>query len=185
VDETYQDYIWDGTFVSPLTLTDDWSSLVVLRSFSKTFAIPGWRVAFAVTTPERVEKAAVQHDALYIGGSTIAQYTLAAALEQYLPELNKYVSDLRAQLAQNRDFLAETFRDYGMEPLPVPATYYMLIKHHRKSDLAAVEELLAKKIVVTPANILYADQSQNTGYIRIHFAVPPETVAEVQRRLAR
>ena len=64
-----------------------------------------------------------------------------------------------------------------MTPLPVSATYYMLILHNRESDMAAMEELIKKRIVVTPANILFSDSAKDTGYIRIHFAVA-EGVAE-------
>jgi len=178
VDEMYREFIWDNSSIDDSDYDElNFSKTVLLRSFSKTFAIPGWRVGFAVTSSERIEQMAVRHDALYIGGSAIAQHTLAVALGNNLQELNQYVADLRKILQVNMKILAEAFEGYGMDPLPVPATYYMLLKHNRKSDLAAMEELIEKKVVVTPVNILFSDSSKNTGYIRIHFAVA-EGVAE-------
>lgn len=180
IDEMYREFIWDNP------PKDDggydglnFDKTVLLRSWSKTFAIPGWRVGFAVTSPERVEKMAVRHDALYIGGPTIAQHALAVALKNNLDDLNEYVADLREKLLNNKEILTKVFEGFGMEPVPVPATYYMMLKHNRESDMATVEELIQKKIVTTPGNILYADSTKDTGYIRIHFAVADGVAKEI------
>lgn len=184
IDEMYREFIWGEKTPDDTPYADlDFTNTIIMRSFSKTFAIPGWRVAFAVTSPERIERLAVRHDALYIGGSTIAQFAMAAALEKNLPELNQYVVDLRQKLLANKQLLTEAFTAYGMQPLPVPATYYMIIKHNRSSDMATLEELMAKKIVVTPLQILYADPTKDTGYIRIHFGVSPVTARKVSNIL--
>ena len=60
-----------------------------------------------------------------------------------------------------------------------------MLKHNKRSDMAVVEELVEKKIVVTPANILYADSTKETGYIRIHFAVADGVADKVVEILAR
>ena len=59
-----------------------------------------------------------------------------------------------------------------------------LLKHNRESDMAAMEELMAKKIAVTPLNILFSDPSRDTGYIRVHFALAKETALKVREILA-
>lgn len=128
---------------------------------------------------------ATRHDALYIGGSTIAQYAMASVLKKNLPALKHYVANLRKQLRANKKLLAKSFTAYGMEPLPVPATYYMIIKHNRRSDLTAMEELMDKKIFVTPLQILYANSSRDTGYIRIHFGISAKTAKSVSEILTR
>lgn len=186
LDEMYREFIWDEEKIDDSKYQElDLSNTVVVRSFSKTFAVPGWRVGFAITAPERVERMAVQHDALYIGGSTIAQNAMAAALTGGLEQLSRYVVDLRQLLRWNMQTLGEAFAKYGFTPLPVPAAYYMLLKHNRENDIAAVEELIARKIVTTPVNILYAKSERNTDYIRIHFAVKSEATKEIVRILAR
>ncbi|MFH1353813.1 MAG: pyridoxal phosphate-dependent aminotransferase [bacterium] len=180
IDEMYREFIWDNPPKDDASYEKiNLAKTVLLRSWSKTFAIPGWRVGFAVTSPVRVEEMAARHDALYIGGSTIAQNALAVALRGNLEDLNKYVEDLREMLLKNKEILEEAFADYGFTPLPVPATYYMMLKHGRENDMAAVEELIKKKIVTTPGNILFADSTKETGYVRIHFAVKPEVAIKV------
>jgi len=172
IDEMYREFIWDNPPRDDSGYDGlNFKKTVLLRSFSKVYCVPGWRVGFAVTSPERVEEMASRHDVLYIGGSTIAQHALAVALRDNLEELNEYVADLRKTLQSNMKILGKAFTDYGFTSLPVPATYYMMLKHNKASDMAVVEELIEKKIVVTPANILYSDSAKDTGYIRIHFAV--------------
>lgn len=184
IDEMYREFIWDNPPKDDSGYDElNFKKTVLLRSFSKTFAIPGWRVGFAVTSPERGEEMAARHDALYIGGSTIAQHALAVALRENLAELNKYVADLRKTLQDNMKILSEAFADYGFTPLPVPATYYMMLKHTKGSDMAVVEELIRKKVVTTPANILYSDSTKDTGYIRIHFAVRKGVAEKVAERM--
>ncbi len=184
IDEMYREFIWSEEVIDDSAYADlDLAKTVIVRSFSKTFAIPGWRVGFVVTSPERVEEMAVKHDALYLGGSTLAQNALAEVLDNSLDELNEYVSDLRELLKENMKLLAGAFKEYGFTPLPVPATYYMLLKHDDENDMAVVEELIAKKIVTTPLNVLYSDTENNTGYIRIHFALNSEVAKKVQEIL--
>jgi aspartate/methionine/tyrosine aminotransferase len=172
LDEMYREFIWDEKERNDSEYANlDLSKTVVVRSWSKTFAIPGWRIGFVVTSPDRIEAMAVRHDALYIGGSTIAQNAMAEALNEHLDELDQYVDNLRNTLLQNKEILEKAFTEYGLTPLPITATYYTLLKHDRNTDIAMVEELITKKIVATPANILFNDSTKETGYIRIHFAV--------------
>ena len=96
LDEMYREFIWDEQERNDAEYSNlDLSKTVVVRSWSKTFAIPGWRIGFVVTSPERIEEMATKHDALYLGGSTIAQHAIATTLNEHLDELNQYVDDLR------------------------------------------------------------------------------------------
>ncbi|HLD25858.1 MAG TPA: aminotransferase class I/II-fold pyridoxal phosphate-dependent enzyme, partial [Candidatus Andersenbacteria bacterium] len=130
------------------------------------------------------EKLAARHDALYLGGSTLAQHALALALQKNDAALRQYATTLRQTLSANEQMLREAFALIGMEPLPVPGAYYMLIKHNRGSDEAAMIELQEKKIATVPVNMLRADRRSNTGHIRIHFGVRPETAEKVRQLLA-
>ena len=61
----------------------------------------------------------------------------------------------------------------------------MLLKHDRDTDMTMVEELIAKKIVTTPVNILFSDTEKETGYIRIHFAVADGVAEKVAAMLGK
>ena len=184
LDEVYRDFYWNSEHDDSVYQQLDLSNTVVARSFSKSLAIPGWRVGFAISAAERIEQMARHHDALYIGASTLGQYVLADAWQQQPDELVAYLNDLRDLLQENLKTLAPAFTALGMEPLPVPATYYLLIKHNRASEQEAFDELLAKKIVVTPASLLTSTPDTDTGFIRIHFGITAEQREQVVNSLA-
>jgi aspartate/methionine/tyrosine aminotransferase len=184
VDEMYREFIWDEDKADDEDYQElDLTHTVITRSFSKTWAIPGWRAGFTITDVERAEAMAAAHDALYLGGSTLAQHTLALALREFGHELEQYVQNIREVLLRNRNRLAKAFSNYGMEPLISPAAYYMLIRHRRDNDSAAFQELLEKKIVTVPVHILFSQPRQEANYIRIHFAVKEETAEAVAKIL--
>lgn len=184
IDEIYKDYVWDGTPARPLHGAPALDRVVVLRGFSKTLAISGWRAGFAVTTPERIERMAGAHDALYVGSPSLPQWVLARALRDHRRELEAFVTEAKETYRENRMKFAEIFRSSGMEPHLPQGAFYMLMKHRRADDMAAMQELLDVGVAVAPGVPFFADQTTPSGYIRIHFAVSREMVAEVRRRLA-
>jgi aminotransferase len=182
-DEIYRDYVWGGTYPSPLHLAPDLDRLVVLRGFSKTLAISGWRVGYTVSTPDRIEAMTGVHDALYVGAPSLPQWVLARALREHREELDRFVANAKETYRENRTKIAEIFTSIGMEPHLPQGTFYMLVRHHRADDMAAMRELLDAGVAVAPGAPFFADQSRSSGYIRTHFAVSAETVEEVRKRL--
>lgn len=181
LDEMYRDFVWEAEdpFDDAAYAGLNLQKTVVMRGWSKSLAIPGWRVGFAITSPERVEAMAGRHDALYLGGSTLGQHGLAVALDQQAAGLQEYIGGLRERLLANRELLAEAFAGAGFTPVIAPATYYMLLEHHKESDLAVMEELIERLIVATPLSILTSKPDKPTGFIRIHFGVSEITAQEV------
>ncbi|MDP3685807.1 MAG: pyridoxal phosphate-dependent aminotransferase, partial [bacterium] len=183
-DETYKDYIWEGEFVSPLSLANDWSSLVALRGFSKTLAIAGWRTGYTVSTTERIRTMTDQiHDALYVGAPSLPQYVLARALRDHREELKDFLRQNVALYRENRTQIADIFLSLGMEPVLPQGAFYMLVKHNRADDVTAMKELLAHGVAVAPGIPFFADQTKPSGYIRVHFAVSRDTVQRVREKL--
>lgn len=185
VDEVYKDFIWGGKHASLLDLTDDFSHLVVLRSFSKNLALAGWRIGFAVSAPERVRMMTQPaHEALYVGAPGPAQHVLAELLREQPDVLSQFVRELLELYRENRQAVIAAFRAYGMEPQPKEGAYYMLIKHGRNSDLAAMQELLDRGIAVAPGAPFFRPGMSDTGYLRIHFALSGEDRERVVKILS-
>ena len=51
-DETYESLIYEGTHVSPASLAGEGVPVVTIGSFSKLYAMTGWRAGFAAAPPE-------------------------------------------------------------------------------------------------------------------------------------
>lgn len=183
-DETYKDYTWEGTFISPLSLTKDWRSLVVLRGFSKTYAIAGWRIGYTISSPEFIQLMTHQiHDALYVGAPSLPQYVVARALREHADELQEFVRQNVELYRENRKALSEIFHSLNMKPMLPAGAFYMLVEHNRADDITAMKELLARGVAVAPGTPFFADQTKPSGYIRVHFAVSPETILKVREKL--
>lgn len=175
VDEVYKDFIWAGRHASLLDLADTYSHLAVLRSFSKNLALAGWRIGFTVSTPEWV-RAMTQpsHEALYVGAPGPVQHVLAELLREQPAVLARFVEELQMLYRENRQAVIKAFRTFGMEPLPKEGAYYLLVKHGRESDRAAMQELLDRGIAVAPGTPFFRPGAKDTGFIRIHFALSRE-----------
>jgi len=50
-DETYESLIYEGTHVAPASVADGDPPVITIGSFSKVFAMTGWRAGFAVAPP--------------------------------------------------------------------------------------------------------------------------------------
>ncbi len=81
VDETYNFLTYDGTpFIPSATIADFSHRLIVARSFSKEYAMTGWRLGF-IYGPEKVIKESLKmHDPMVIAASTISQKAGVIAL---------------------------------------------------------------------------------------------------------
>jgi aspartate/methionine/tyrosine aminotransferase len=122
-----------------------------------------------------MEAISTTHDPIFAGGSTIAQNALAQALDKHDDELTAYVDDLRELCRTNASTMLEAFAKIEMVGEMPAATYYLLLRHNRASDMEAFEELLKLGLVATPGSAFFSDQSVNTGFIRIHAGISTES----------
>ncbi len=171
VDEVYRDFVWEGEYSSLLSVADTLDNLVILRSFSKNLALAGWRVGYAVTSPQRRAEMTHIHDSLYVGAPTAPQFVLAEMLSDYTKEIDVFVKDITELYEENRKKIIGAFRKYGMTPHSNQGAYYMMFEHKRSSDTEAVRELIDKGIAIAPGIPFYRAGTKDTGYIRIHFAL--------------
>ena len=181
-DEIYIDFIWSGKHHSLIkeALVDD--NIVVLSGFSKNLAVAGWRAGYAIGTPHRIKTMIAQHDKFCPGGITIAQHAIGQGWQTHTKELRNFIISQRDTYETSRHDLATIFSALNMEPSFPNGAIYMLIKHNRADDIAAINEILEQGVATTPGRVFFGDKTKS-DYIRIHFAVPAETVSEVRRRL--
>jgi aspartate/methionine/tyrosine aminotransferase len=109
-DEVYDHFDYSGRFTSALSF--DSPNRVVTNSFSKSLAITGWRVGYAVfpdregPTGDLFEDARTRHMLTNVTGSRPAQAAVLHALEETGPEYYEGVRDrLRERIAAVTDAL--------------------------------------------------------------------------------
>lgn len=136
VDEAYIEF-HPGSLVS---LRERYPSLIVVRTLSKAFALPGLRVGYAVAqrpTIARLERLRPPGSI-----STVSATIAAAALRR--PAL---AAANAAALCVERDWLAERLAEVGWPPYPSVANFLLCRVGQRHDAEAATHHLLRRGIV--------------------------------------
>lgn len=91
-DEVYKDFIFDAQekFYSLAEMRGIRDRLIYIFSFSKAYAMTGWRIAYLATHHDLAKKILGVHDALVTCAPVVSQYAALAALEMADSELAKY-----------------------------------------------------------------------------------------------
>lgn len=95
VDETYSFLTYDRTpFIPAGTIADFRGRLVVSRSFSKEYAMTGWRLGFIYAPPEVISETLKIHDPVVIAAPTISQKAGYIALTGDQSSVSEMVREL-------------------------------------------------------------------------------------------
>ncbi len=128
-DEVYDHFDYSGTFTSALSF--DAPNRVVTNSFSKSLAITGWRVGYAVF-PERdgpagdlFEHARTRHMLTNVTGSRPAQAAVLHALEHTGPE---YYESVRDRLRERIDTFTAALRTAGATYTDPEGAFYVMAR---------------------------------------------------------
>jgi aspartate/methionine/tyrosine aminotransferase len=81
-DETYMQFVYDADHWSAAAVSDWRRNVVVIGTFSKSFALMGWRVGFLLADRAICEQATKVQDAMIICAPTISQMVAEGALRE-------------------------------------------------------------------------------------------------------
>lgn len=115
---------------------------VVLRAFTKTFAIPGVRLGYAVCSAPMAER--IQRELSEWNLSVFAQYAGRAALETVVGGTSGYLAASVEMIAREREFLSEELEKLGFRVFPSDANYILF----QSRDWELHQKLLDKGILI-------------------------------------
>ncbi len=137
VDEAFMDFVVDADFHSVVAGIFSYPNLIVLRSMTKLFAIPGLRLGYLVAHPALVEHLTWVKEPWTVN-------SLAQLAGEHLLDQDDYIRRTRDLICRERQFLFEELS--GFEWLmPYPATANFLLVQIKRPDLTAV--MLNDKLV--------------------------------------
>jgi aspartate aminotransferase len=171
-DEAYEDLVYDGEHVSIASLPGMAERTITCFTFSKTYAMTGWRAGYAVA--QEPFMTALRKILLYStnGVATPVQYAMIHALTT--PETE--IARLREEYRKRRDLLVAGLNDVGLEcALPAGAFYAFpdVEKIHKNSRTAAQILLEKAHIATIPGSVFGA---QGEGHLRFCYATTPREI---------
>lgn len=180
-DEVYHGLVYDG---APET-SCAWQTsrnAVVVNSFSKYFAMTGWRLGWLLV-PAALRRAV---DRL-TGNFTICPPALAqhAAVAAFTPESIAESDGLLAHYADNRRLLLDGLRDIGIDRVaPTDGAFYVYadVSDHTADSMSFCSELLADTGVAIAPGVDF-DTGHGDSFVRLSFAGPTADITEALRRI--
>lgn len=179
-DEVYGRLVYDGIRApSFLDVARPDDNLLVVNSFSKSWAMTGWRLGWIVGTTEAESK--IRDVALYnkLCPPSFTQFGAIAALEQGEDFLKKQLSLWRS----NRDIVVKRFKKMGNIHMSYPeATFYALFKVDGEEDCIGLCKRMIDEagVLLSPGSAFGA---ASKGYIRLCFAVSEIRLNEALDRI--
>lgn len=188
-DEVYEDLTYDHEHISIASLPGMPDRTITLSSLGKSFSLTGWKVGWAIASPEL--SAAVRAAHQFITFSTATPFQHAAAEALFNGEA--YISELREQYRAARDMLAEGLAGVGFDVSIPEGTYFILAEHSRISHKLGVTtdvELSLKLtsefgVAAIPPSVFCVTPGLCANYLRFAFCKQHSTLKEAINRLIK
>jgi aspartate/methionine/tyrosine aminotransferase len=181
-DEAYDHIVYEPeTFTSALDLPSLADRLLYVQSFSKTYAMTGWRVGY-LGVPQDLANACGRIHRTFVGpvNSAVqraAMVALAHGDEWHLEMLQEY--------RERRDLVVQALRaaSIGQPVHPPDGTFYVLAAHPAGVSSERMAEIaLAEGVAVRPGSEYGAS---GEGFVRIAFTLAVDELIEGMARLTR
>ncbi|MCL4508196.1 MAG: aminotransferase class I/II-fold pyridoxal phosphate-dependent enzyme [Chloroflexi bacterium] len=179
-DEVYEEIIFEGQHVSPSTLSTD-GRVISLFSFSKTYAMTGWRLGYLVASDSVIANCTKVQEGYVACASTIAQ----RAAEVAISGPQDCVREMRAAYQRRRDLACDLLIAHGARFYrPNGAFYLMLdVSDTGPDDLVFCKSLLRRQKVALAPGSTFGETSR--GWVRLSLAASEESIRTgLQRAVA-
>ncbi len=149
IDEAYVDY---GT-ESAVALVNQFPNLLVTHTLSKSYALAGLRVGYAVGHPDLIE--ALERVKNSFNSYPIDKLAMAGAVAAI--EDQEYLHSISKAVIQTRETLVKDLSQLGFETIPSQANF-VFTKHPSKDAAAIAAALREKHIIVRHFKLPRIDQ---------------------------
>jgi aminotransferase len=165
VDETYMQFVYDGDPFTAAALPDWSKNVVIVGSFSKAFAITGWRCGYLLAHTDAIAEAMKIQDCMVICAPVPVQRAVAAVLEKEPDYPKRWLPELK----ERRDFLVDALRSIDrVDPVAPAGGFFVMARIAGCQDSRATAmELIQQKQVVTIPGRFFGTSGE--GYLRVSY----------------
>ncbi|GHO53198.1 pyridoxal phosphate-dependent aminotransferase [Ktedonobacter robiniae] len=179
-DECYDQIVFEGEHVSPATLLSaeelEQGHFIGVYTFSKTYAMTGWRVGYAVASKALIKSITEVLAGSHTNVSLIGQRAAAAALTG--PQ--DCVTTMREAYRRRRDLATRLLKEYDRYIYTPHGAFYALIdvrdragRVSRRDNHFALDLLREYNVMIAPGNSFGATSAE---FVRISLAASDEDV---------
>lgn len=154
---------------------------VIINGFSKSFAMTGWRLGYALGNREIIEQMVKIHQFAVMCAPTISQYAAIEAMEQGDGDIEA----MRESYDQRRKFLFYELQRLGLPCFEPQGAFYMF-PNIREFGLSSGEFALTllkeEKVAVVPGDSF---GECGEGFVRVSYAASLQNLKEAVNRISR
>ena len=172
-------FVYDGAHWSAASVSDWRRNVVVIGTFSKSFAMMGWRVGFMLADRDICEQATKIQDAMIICAPTISQLAAEAAVREDWD----YPRGFHPELRRRRQVVVERLQDIpGLAWAPTAGGFFAFVRVEECTDSTALStRLLDETHVVTIPGAAFGRSGE--GCLRLSYG--SVTAGDLERALER
>ena len=183
-DDPYEYIVFSGEHIPIATLPGMRERTVTISSLSKTFSITGWRLGYAIASPERTNAIRKVHDFLTVGAPAPLQE--AAAIGYAFPDA--YYAQLADDYRARRDYLAGPLRAAGFTFANPDGAYYFFADFSALSDQDDVTfaKWMTREVgvaTVPGSSFFRPGAPEGKRYVRFAFCKTQRTLEQAAERL--
>ena len=178
-DECYDDLVFEGRHVSTATLTESERVLGVF-TFSKSYAMTGWRVGYVVGPAEFVEHLGLHQEPVVSCASQVSQRAALAALQG--PQ--DCIAEMRSAYRERRDSAAAELDAHNVGYIRPSGGFFVMadVSETGLDSWTFCRRLLAEENVAVVPGAAFGANGE--GFVRISLAAAPDAVTLGTRKLA-
>ncbi|MCS7098312.1 MAG: pyridoxal phosphate-dependent aminotransferase [Candidatus Methanomethyliaceae archaeon] len=180
-DEVYEKLIYDNNrHFSIASLNGISDRVITINSFSKTFAMTGWRIGYVVADERTIAKMIKFQMYLAACPTSFAQYAAAMALRD--SKSAHWIEEMRREYERRRNFLYKRLCEIdGFTVYKPEGAFYIFPKIGLLDDNKIAERILKEaKVVVVPGS---AFGTYGLGHLRLCYTLPIEKLEEACNRI--
>ncbi|MHA1269848.1 MAG: aminotransferase class I/II-fold pyridoxal phosphate-dependent enzyme [Candidatus Helarchaeota archaeon] len=186
-DEVYEHITYEREHIPIASIKNLRDRVITISSTAKTFSLTGWKIGFALSSPEITEAIRGIHQFVTFCTPGPFQYAMAKAME--LGPEDEYFSKLKKDYNNRREILNKKLKEVGFKTIPTEGTYYIVadITPFGEKDDMKFCEFMTKEIGVAaiPMSAFYYQNDKVKNLIRLCFSKKIENLEEAGRRLEK
>lgn len=179
-DEIYEEFVFDGKHFSIKSIDED-ERVISIFGLSKSHAMTGWRLGYAIAPVPVSEVITKLQEALVSCASSISQRAAVEALRGPYDEVEK----MRQAYKRRRDIALDVLRGYGLYEYTPSGAFYLMVNVSRLGDdasLIAKQLLTETKVATAPGTAFGSSMRQ---YVRVSLAAKEDDIRTGMERICQ